>query len=280
MSSTNKHIAKIDKRIADIKTQMVGVTGANVLVVEGVDDIAAFRILLDRSCPGWEQNWHIVEVQGKSFVLGVLAKEQSWIGVVDRDEWTDSEITTHASTYTNLFVLPRFCMESYLIDPNEIWEALPEKQRQKLANGFTTLESAISQNKANWLRHAALWHVVNPLWRHMMDLGFNNVVLDPQYIPDDTKLLETFEAWGRVIDAQTTLTSVNRTLANIQTKPEPEQFSRWIYAKDFYPQIVHQALDKLLGQRSEKNRRADLFRHIPLPTDLEPLWQKMGLVTQ
>ena len=56
MSSTNKHIAKIDKRIADIKTQMVGVTGANVLVVEGVDDIAAFRILLDRSCPGWEQN--------------------------------------------------------------------------------------------------------------------------------------------------------------------------------------------------------------------------------
>lgn len=272
-------MSSIDEQIKKIKNQFVGETRVTVLLVEGTDDVDAFRILLDRRSAGWEKKWLLTHAGKKDAVIKMLAKEPSWQGIVDRDEWTDEEVEQHQTALPNLFLLPRFCLESYLIDPNELWQALPEKQRNKLANGYDTLETAIKQPLPNWLRHAALWHSINPLWQKMMSLGFTNEVLDPQNVPDDDALLERLKSWQDVVNTRAALSKVQQLQSIIQTSPHEEQFSRWIHAKRFYPLVVHQTLNQLLGQRSEKIRRADLFRTLPLPVDLEPLWQKMGLVT-
>lgn len=271
-------MSKIDERIAEIKTQLIGATGAKVLIVEGPDDVDAFRIFLGRRFPEWERGWRIVDAGNKRQALQILSKEPTWIGLVDHDEWTQEERERHLANTPNLVVLPRFCLESYLIDPEELWQAFPEKQQQKIAGGLPQLQTALAQHKASWLRHSALWHVINPLWRRLTALGFTSGVLNTQNIPDDATLLRTLQSWHATLDAQATLGAVHRQLAELQTKSDKELFASWIYSKAFYPQVVHRLLDDLLGQRPAKERRLAIFRTLPFPADLDPLWQRMGLL--
>lgn len=273
-------MSKVDKRIADIKTRLIGATGRKALLVEGTDDVDAFRVLLDRRSPGWERQWLLADAGKKDLVIAMLAKEPEWLGIVDRDEWSEAEATDKSAALPNLFLLPRYCLESYLIVPEELWAAFPQKQRNKLADSIATLKPALLADLNKWIRHAAIWHAVNPLWRRLMALGFNNALLDPQDIPDDAALQARLSQWHGVMDSSTVMTNFQRSFEAIQSEPPSQQLLRWIHGKVFYTHVVHPELDRLLGQRSEQVRRTDLFKHIPLPSDLEPLWAKMELVTQ
>ncbi|WP_047248548.1 DUF4435 domain-containing protein [Chromobacterium subtsugae] len=271
-------MSKIDEYIAEIKTQQIGETGARVLIVEGPDDVDAYRILLERRHPEWERGWRIVVGGNKRQTLKIIEKEPTWLGLVDHDEWTQEERERNIADTPNLMVLPRFCLESYLIDPEELWQAFPGKQQNKIAGGLPQLQAALAQHKAAWLRHAALWHVINPLWRRLTAQGFTSGVLDPQNIPDDASLLQTLQSWHTTLDAQATLDAVHRQLAELQAMPDKELFASRIYSKAFYPQVVHRLLNDLLGQRPAKERRLAIFRTLPIPADLDPVWQRMGLM--
>ncbi len=48
--------------------------------------------------------------------------------------------------------------------------------------------------------------------------------------------------------------------------------------KRFYPEVIHLAIDKLLGSKSAKERRQAIFRTLPVPADLDSLWLKMGVL--
>jgi hypothetical protein len=270
-------VGKIEDRIARIKTEKIGATTRRVLLLEGTDDVTAMQILLSRKFPAWERTWLLEQAGNKKQVLEFLAQEPTWLGLVDRDEWTDVERDQAISTHTGLHVLPRFCMESYLINPAELWAALPEKQRSALTQGHPQLEEKILADKPAWLRHAALWHTINPLWRQLYEKGFPRGVLNIQAIPDDTLLLEKLNDWHATIDASVTLTNVQNLQTRLQPMSNDELLANWLYAKDFFPQVVHLVLNQLLGQQSLPKRRIDLFKKIPIPVDLDPLWEKMGL---
>ena len=265
------------ERIAEIKTQLIGNRGARALIVEGTGDLDALSQFLGKRFPGWESQWVVAEAGGKRQVLKIIASEPSWLGVVDRDDWTANERAAHELQNPSLFVLPRFCLESYLIDPSELWAAFPEKQRAKIPGGVADITAALAASLPDWTRHAALWHVITPLWRKLRQLGFTEGVLDTRAIPDDQKLIGFLQNWAGVIDVQNTLKNFNELLALLQAKPPAELFSQWIYAKRFYPEVVHLALDKLLGTKSAKERTQAIFRTLPVPPDLDGLWLKMGL---
>lgn len=265
------------ERIAEIKTQLIGNRGTRALIVEGTGDLDALSQFLGKRFPGWESQWVIAEAGGKRQVLKIIASESSWLGVVDRDDWTADERANHEKRNPNLFVLPRFCLESYLIDPRELWAAFPEKQRAKISGGVHDITATLATSMSDWTRHAALWHVITPLWRKLRQLGFTDGVLDTHAIPDDQKLMGFLENWAGVLDVKNTLKDFNELLALLQTKPPTELFSQWIYAKRFYPEVVHLALDKLLGAKSAKERRQAIFRTLPVPADLDGLWRKMEL---
>lgn len=176
-------MSKVDDLIKDIKTQLVGNTGVRVLLVEGTDDVDAYRIFLDRAFPGWEKTWHLTQagnltqLGNKTNVVAMARKEPTWLGLVDRDEWTDAEIAEKAITCPNLLVLPRFCLESYLIDPAELWAAFPAKQQAKIIGGEAQFRLEVLADLQGWIRHAALWHGVRPLWQQLhRDLGFPDSV--------------------------------------------------------------------------------------------------------
>lgn len=133
-----------DKRRKQIKEGLIGQTGKRALLVEGTDDVSLFRILLTRKLgANWESDWVLTDVGNKKIVTDILAQETDWLGIVDCDEWTDEVITSKQEELGNLFVLPRFCMESYAVDPDELWEALPQNMQSNVVGGLEVLTSEI-----------------------------------------------------------------------------------------------------------------------------------------
>lgn len=271
-------MSKVAERIQRIKTQLVGNTGVRVLLLEGPDDVDAFRIFLNRQFAGWEQSWHLEPAGGKKAVLDMLAKEPTWLGVVDRDEWTVQVMTARLAGQPNLNVLPRFCLESYLVDPAELWEAFPAKQQAKIPGGLAQLLQEIEAGLAGWIRQAALWHEVRPLWDHLRGLGFPNAVTGSPPMPDDAALTQLFEDWHDALDATAVLAKVKTLEQQLSAVARPELYSKWLYAKAFYPEVVHPVLNRLLGQKDSRVRRNAIFRTRSIPADMQPIWRAMGLM--
>jgi hypothetical protein len=275
-------MSKVAERIQEIKTEYVGQTGKRVLLVEGPDDVKAFRIFLSNrpQAVNWESKWHLEPAGNKRQVFSILKWEPNWLGVVDRDDWTAEECHAAVQETPNLLLLPRFCLESYLVDPQEIWPALGPIQQAKVAGGFTTLDQAILASRQKWIRHAALWHTVNPLWRELREKGFPKGVLDPKHSMSDSKLLAELNVWHNMLDAQAVLSRVQTLEAQLATLSDRELLRTKIYAKKFYPMVVHTVLDRFLGSMSEGQRRLKLLQHMAklgVPDDLDPVWTAMEL---
>lgn len=271
-------MSKIDALIAQIKIEQLGQTGKKVLVVEGEDDVLALKAFLNKRKPSWEQQWVVVPATGKAKVLEVLHKEPNWLGVIDRDEWTDQKVHEASQQHANLFVLPRFCIESYLLVPDEIWQALPLKQRAKLQHGQADLDKAIQANMSVWVRHAALWRVINPLYQRMRNAGYRGDILDdPIHAPNQQDLTQILQSWLDGLDPAAIAGLVEIEEQKLQALPAHDVLTKHLYAKKFYPMVVHAALNQLLGQKPERERVQALLRTLPLPADLAPLWVKMGL---
>ena len=268
----------VSERIAQIKAQKVGQTGKRVLLVEGTDDVDAYSTFLSRKFPQWDQSWAVAEMDGKKNVLQGIKKEVSWLGLVDQDEWSEEVQNQHLARYPNLRVLPRFCLESYLVSPAELWAAFPAKQQAKVEGGETAFRSALLATKDEWIRHAALWHGVRPLWQQLRNAGLPDGVSRKPPTPTDHELRVFFESWrGLLVDADTLLARVHALEAQMQTMNVDAVCQHWLHAKDFYAEVVHRVLDDLLGQKPARERRLAILRTRQVPADLDVVWQAMGL---
>ncbi|NMG55712.1 DUF4435 domain-containing protein [Aromatoleum aromaticum] len=269
-------MSKVQERIAQIRTQLVGESGARVLLVEGSDDVDAFRIFLDKKFPAWEQAWHLVAAGNKRMVQQIAAAEPQWLGLVDRDEWTEDEIQQHMQETPNLLVLPRFCLESYLIEPGELWAAFPQKQRDKVAGGEAAFLEAFSHGLGPWIRHAALWQEIRPLWQRLRGAGFPDAVLDAPNVPDEPTLRERLLGWRDTLDVENIVETVRALEAALAEEGLHTLCTQRIHAKSFYPKYVHPLLDRLLGQKDARTRRISVLRTRAVPDDLGVVWQRMG----
>lgn len=148
----------------NVGQEVIGTQAKKVFLVEGRDDKEAFRILMGRFLPGWEQRWGIAEAGNKRQLQGLLGLEPDWLGLVDRDEWDQVAIDKNTATQPNLLVLPRFCLENYLINPVELWQAIPAARQAEVTDGQAAFATAVQGDLPQYLRHGALWKVVTPLW--------------------------------------------------------------------------------------------------------------------
>lgn len=270
-------MSKAEDLAKKLRERHVGATGKRVLVVEGPDDVVAYETLLNRRTSAWGAAWVVAAAGNKKQALEVARLEPNWLALVDRDEWSLDQVTAYERTHTNLVVLPRFCLESYLVEPAELWAALPAKQQAKIPGGQADLAAALLLNMPTWRRHAALWRVINPLWSGLRALGFKEGLLQTDKVPDDVELARTLQQWSDFVDAARIAREVQDALAAIATEPEAEFLRHSVYAKDFYPAVVHPALNRLLGQKPTAERRQALFKTLPMPADLGTLWIRMGL---
>ncbi|RKZ50687.1 MAG: hypothetical protein DRR16_02300 [Candidatus Parabeggiatoa sp. nov. 3] len=266
------------KRLQEILEQEVENTKRRVFLVEGEDDVEAYNQLLNRQFLTWESKWAIFHAGNKQKVIDMLADEPTWLGLIDRDEWSDERILQEQNALSNLLVLPRFCLENYLICPDEIWEALSENQRAKIADGLPQLKAEILAEKEKWIRHGVLWTIINPLWEGIKVLGFKGALLDFNNAQDDTKIQDVLKRWHDFLEPQHIFTQFQNQLNDVLALEESEQLKKWVHGKPFYHLHVHQVLNRLLGQESAEMRKNKILQTCPLPNDLDFLYQMMGLV--
>lgn len=264
------------KRRREIKEQLIGQTGKRALLVEGTDDVALFRILLSRKLGAeWESDWALAEAGNKTIATEILAQETEWLGIVDRDEWTDETIAAKQDELKNLFVLPRFCMESYAVDPDELWQALPPKMQGKVQGGLEALASEILRDKGKWLRHGVLWSEINPLWSGLRALGLKEKLLDFDVAQDDDLIKGILKEWHGYLDQDLIFQGFADKLNQASRLPIKEQLHKWIHGKLFFRGHVNSVLNNYLGQSDAQNRLKDIFHSRALPEDLDPLWSRI-----
>ncbi len=272
-------MSKLDTLHDKIKQQHVGATGKKVLLVEGPDDELAFRSWLGKLDVNWENRWVVASAGKKANVLDLLTLEPDWVGVVDRDEWTAQNIAEKQRDIPNLWVLPRFCLENYLCDPNELWAMLPLMQQQKIQGGLETLGAAITVDLHQWLQHGALWHVINPLWEGLRALGFKERLLDIQQAGNDQAIRQTLNDWHQFLEPTVIWTDYQARLAEVTGWPVGQQLQSGVHGKQFFPMVVHTALTQLLGENAKAGERQNrLLQSARSSADLQPLWQLMGLI--
>ncbi|MEA3340596.1 MAG: hypothetical protein U9R15_11570, partial [Chloroflexota bacterium] len=177
---------------------------------------------------------------------------------------------------SNLLVLPRFCLENYLIVPDELWAAFPTTRQDRITGGLAQLRTELLVEKDKWIRHGVLWSVINPLWSGLRALGFKEALLDVTVAQDDNEIKRTLDEWHDYLEPQNIFDEFQRRLANVRQKSEFEQLSLWVHGKNFFRSHVHQVLNRLLDQSSIQDRRMNIFKALE-PNDLEPVWGKMGL---
>jgi len=267
----------VTTKIKEIKEQQIGATGKVALIVEGVDDVHFYSELMSKRHAGWESKFCIVEVGGKKNVIDILPKEPGWFGIVDRDEWSDEVLTEKQTFHPNLWISPRFCVENYLIVPHELWAAFPGKQREKIVEGEPKLRETLLNDLDRWLAHGVLWSVINPLWDGLRSRGFKEDLLSPEVALDSDRIKKKLNEWHQFIDPEKIMARYESTLKRVRKLPQDEQLKQWIHGKSFYTTVVNPALNTLLGQKSEKDRRSSIIRTLPLPDDLSALWDRLGL---
>jgi len=272
-------MSKVQQKIREIEEEKIGASDKRVLLVEGVDDVHAMTSFL-KEYSEWKRRWVVCEAGKKGMVLDMLAKRSNWLGVVDRDEWTQGIIVEKQQQLQNLYVLPRFCIESYLVVPDELWSAFPANQQGKIAGGKDELETKLLKSLDQWVAHGVLWSVINPLWAGLRAKGFKEALLAPDVALNEEKIKETLQQWHDYLEPETLWISYQNRLNDVQKLPTVEQLTCWVHGKQFYARVVNPELNDLLGTKSADDRKKAIFRTCPVPDDLGDLWEKMGLTDE
>ncbi len=155
---------------------------------------------------------------------------------------------------------------------------LPSIQQKKIAGGYQVFNDAIAVQLPLWLQHGALWHVINPLWEGLRALGFKDQLLDIQNIGNEQVVRQTLNDWHQFLEPDQIWANYQARLTEVAGWPIEQQLSRAVHGKHFFPEVVHTVLSQWLGQTKASKRQNQLLQNaIPSP-DLQPLWQKMGLI--
>ena len=258
----------------------IGSQNKRALIVEGVDDKTVLTILLQKHYPAWEQHWVIAVAGNKQKVLNVLNVEPTWIGLVDRDTWDQAEIASQIQTLPNLVVLPRWCMENYLINPAELWQALPTSQTKKLTGGETAFAQSIFDKLPAYVRHGVLWQAITPLWSGLRARGFKEALAAESSVTtaqDDNKIRRVLSDWDELLEPQRIFADFQQCLNAVQQLPHDEQLSHWVHGKTFWKQVVCPHLNNIFGQEPAPRFKEKLLQRLSFPNDLETLHQRLQI---
>jgi len=267
-----------EKRRLEIINEGISITGKKVFLVEGDDDVECYRMIFKRQFGiNIDNKLLITHAGGKEKITDILAKQSDWLGLIDRDEWSEDIIRQKESELPNLHILPRFCLESYLIEPDELWNLLKNAQKEKIIGGIGELKNKIYEKKAEWLRHGVLWSVVNPLWNGLRSIGFKEDLLKIDNAQDNQIIQDKLKEWHNFLDAGKIFSDFQDKLNQANRMTEFEQLTIRIHGKQFFEQHVCGVLNRFLGQKESGERKSELFRNMNPPVDLNPLFAKISI---
>ncbi|HLP47001.1 MAG TPA: DUF4435 domain-containing protein, partial [Candidatus Kapabacteria bacterium] len=242
-----------------------------VILVEGKDDKTAYELLFQNKYSNWEYLFSFHPVTGKDNVIKELENSPDFIGIIDKDEWWEEDIEKNKQKLSNLIVIPRYCMESYLVVPEEIWAALPGIQKEKIK--YDDFRDAILENIEAWTKYAALWHAIQPLYYKLKDSGFNQeLLIQDDRILDEEFIRATLNKWHGILDPEKAFNNYRALLSQITALSHREKLQKWIHGKEFWEKHVSQKLVKFFGQKSQKEYLREIWELLEIPGDWADIW--------
>jgi hypothetical protein len=242
-----------------------------VILVEGKDDEIACKHLFDKKYRHWERLLLVFTAGGKINVINELKRSPDFIGIIDKDEWSEEDINSIKAEINNLIVIPRYCMESYLVNPDEIWGALPGNIRQNV--NYEDFKDAVLENIEDWTKHSALWHAVLPLYSKLKKSGFNQVLLNEiEKIKDEAFIKAKLNEWHNILDPENTFQKYRSLLSEITGVSIEERLHKWIHGKKFWEVHVSGKMVEFFGQKSREKYANEIWKHRLIPEDWHEIW--------
>ncbi len=233
-----------------------------VLLVEGTGDISFLTLMLDKP-PLRDENifagWVIAPAGGKEAVLRLLKEQPDLHAMVDRDAWDDAECKKKERFFPNLHILPRFCIENYLICPEELAKAVP---------GFAELTPLIAMEIPRAVRHACLWRAAQPLYEELLQAGFNRALL--RYPPPgEGELKEVLQTWQHLLSPETLKQRMEEHFRSVKDATDQTLLRRYVHGKVFWRGCVENLAARFFPGRKSDELKREIFRRLTLPEDLE-----------
>jgi hypothetical protein len=122
-----------------------------------------------------------------------------------------------------------------------------------------------------------LWSVINPLWEGLREMGFKGALLDPAIATNDDQIKNKLAEWHEYLEPGQIWQEYQQALAIATQKNADEQLMYCVHGKFFFAQIGTPVLNQHFIQASADKHQQEIFKTLPIPADLDPLWQKMGL---
>lgn len=241
-----------------------------VLLVEGTGDVAFLTLMLDKP-PLRDENvfadWVITPAGGKDAVLRLMKERPDLHAMVDRDAWDDKECENMEQMHKNLHILPRFCIENFLICPDELSQAVP---------GFLKLEQLIEREIPQAVRHGCLWRAAQPLYEELLQAGFNRALL--RYPPpDEGEMQEVLLSWQYLLSAENLKQRMEEHLQKVQDASAHTLLRRYVHGKVFWRGCVESLAARFFPGRKSDELKREIYRRLTLPKDLEDFLRSIFL---
>lgn len=119
--------------------------GKTVVLVEGDDDADVLGIVFEQRRRTWDVTTRIIAAGGRLQLLERFDMFPNVHGLVDRDTWTDDEVTQAKRRYPRLQVTEGWCLENVFLSPR--W----------LRGVDAQVVAEIGRERERWVRAGALW---------------------------------------------------------------------------------------------------------------------------
>lgn len=239
------------------------------LAVEGQTDINIIEKFMDLNWRNWRLQVKVMPAKGKQEVYEELqAGLQNIWGLVDRDALSQKQIDDLTAKYPNLLVLPRWTIENYFIDPDELVHLIPQSVNP------SNMRDILDEHKPDWLKRGALWSVFQE--RGLFDENYPNprsLIKSP--MPDKQEIRQKLEIWTRQFNADAVLDEYDHLVTEFNQHPE-DNYRLHISGKYFFSEVIVKKVLNLVKQRKADDWRNLLLQNfMDCPKDIIPLLAKI-----
>jgi hypothetical protein len=249
--------------------------GKPVLLVEGPDDNVILSYFLEKHRPGSDRRIFIGEAGGKSEVIRGLTHQPQWIGIVDRDVWSQAEVDEAQRQTPRLCVLSRFCVESFFCVPEELWPALPPGHRGAVGDNINRLKQPILDVLPDWVAHGAMWRVLRIRARGVRSRDIFPHALQKSPITDENEIRRILETWHRYLDPERILEDYRAERQRGLALSVVEQLTGYVVGDKFFKKVIESTLDELFGATDKNWLERFRDEQIQPPPDLTALFDEI-----
>jgi hypothetical protein len=260
------------KLVLDVE-KIVGGTPKEVLLVEGADDLIVVERWLSLRDPNFRQNLHVHDAAGWEKLRNALKWRPDWMGLQDRDEWTEAEIADAATQYPGLRFLPRPCIENYFVVPSELWALIPAPQQANYPGNSAQFASDISAHSDRYTRHWCMWVVLRVRRRVLIErLQFPDALIERML--DAAPLTEAevqsqLQQWHDVLNAKDVFQEYQDLEKQSLVLSPEEKLKQHVHGKSFFTRVIAGEALRTIAQKSHQDWFKDLAANIAsVPDDV------------